>query len=276
MCGIAGLATRDGVRPDDADLVDRMLRSLAHRGPDDQYAMSDAYAVVGSRRLSIIDLDTGRQPLTNEDGSVVVSQNGEIYGYIELRDRLIKSGHTFRTKGDTETIAHAYEEYGPAFVKHLHGMFAIALWDARRRRLVLARDRLGKKPLYWRHHDNRMTWGSELKSIVEDETVERRVDRDALAMFFHYGYVPAPTTIFVGVHKLPPGSVLTWDGGEPTVERYWSPDYLPKSTRTVEEDREALLDLLRTSTRLRLRSDVPVGAFLSGGLDSSTVVALMA
>ena len=235
-----------------------------------------AHAVIGARRLSIIDLDTGRQPLTNEDGSVVVSQNGEIYSYIELRDRLIKDGHTFHTKGDTETIAHAYEAYGPAFVNELHGMFAIALWDARRRRLVLARDRLGKKPLYWRLHDGRLTWGSELKAIVQDPSLDRRVDRDGLAQFLHYGYVPAPITILDGVQKLPPASVLTWDGGEPTIERYWMPDYLPKTERSLGEDREALLDLLRTSTRLRLRSDVPVGAFLSGGLDSSTVVALMA
>ena len=276
MCGIAGRATRDGLRAGDAELVERMLRSLAHRGPDEQYSIADTQTVVGSRRLSIIDLDTGRQPLTNEDGSVVVSQNGEIYGYVELRDRLLNEGHTFRTKGDTETIAHAYEAYGPAFVNELHGMFAVAVWDARKRRLVLARDRLGKKPLYWRLHDGALTWASELKAIVEDGSLERRVDRDGLAMFFHYGYVPAPTTILQGVNKLPPASVLTWDGGEPTVERYWTPEYLPKSVRTLDEDREALLDLLRTSTRLRLRSDVPVGAFLSGGLDSSTVVALMA
>lgn len=257
-------------------MVDRMLASLAHRGPDEQFAMADGRTVVGARRLSIIDLDTGRQPLTNEDGSVIVSQNGEIYSYIELRERLLRDGHAFMTKGDTETIAHAYEAYGPACVNELHGMFAIALWDARRRRLVLARDRLGKKPLYWRLHDGRLTWGSELKALVVDDSLERRVDRDGLAQFLHYGYVPAPTTILAGVHKLPPASVLTWDGGEPTIERYWMPDYLPKTDRSVGEDREELLDLLRTSVRLRLRSDVPVGAFLSGGLDSSTVVALMA
>lgn len=276
MCGIAGLATRDGLRAEDGPLVDRMLLSLAHRGPDEQFAMGDGQTIVGSRRLSIIDLDTGRQPLTNEDGSVIVSQNGEIYGYIELRDRLLALGHTFSTKGDTETIAHAYEEFGPAFVNELHGMFAVALWDSSRRRLVLARDRVGKKPLYWRLHEGRLQWGSELKAILEDPAFERRVDRDGLAMYLHYGYVPAPTTILAGVHKLPPASILTWDGGEPRVERYWDPPYLPKTRRKPGEDREALLELLRSSTRLRLRSDVPVGAFLSGGLDSSTVVALMA
>jgi asparagine synthase (glutamine-hydrolysing) len=276
MCGIAGLATRDGLRQGDTQLVDRMLASLAHRGPDEQYAMADEQTVVGSRRLSIIDLETGRQPLTNEDGTVIVSQNGEIYGYIELRERLLQEGHVFRTNGDTETIAHAYEAFGPSFVDHLHGMFAIALWDTSRRRLVLARDRLGKKPLYWRLHGGRLTWGSELKAIVADASVDRQVDREGLALFLNYGYVPAPTTILAGVHKLPPASVLTWEGGTPSIERYWSPPYLPKTQRPIEEDREILLDLLRTSTRLRLRSDVPVGAFLSGGLDSSTVVALMA
>jgi asparagine synthase (glutamine-hydrolysing) len=276
MCGIAGLATRDGLTPGDPELVDRMLTALAHRGPDDHYRLGDERAMIGSRRLSIIDLDTGRQPLTNEDGTVIVSQNGEIYGYIELRERLLAAGHTFRTRGDTEVIAHAYEAFGPRFVDHLRGMFAIAIWDRASGRLVLARDRLGKKPLYWRLQDGRLTWGSELKALLEDGRLVRRVDRDALAMFLHYGYVPAPSSILAGVHKLPPASVLVWDGGEPVIERYWDPAYLPKRQRPLEEDRAELLDQLRTAVRLRLRSDVPVGAFLSGGLDSSTVVALMA
>jgi asparagine synthase (glutamine-hydrolysing) len=276
VCGIAGIATRDGLRTSDPALVDRMLGTLAHRGPDDQYARGDTHAWLGARRLSIIDLDTGRQPLTNETGEIVVSQNGEIYNYVELRDDLVRRGHQFRTKGDTEIIAHLYEEYGERFVDHLRGMFAIALWDGRARRLVLARDRLGKKPLYWRLSEGRLSYGSELKALLEDETVERVVDRRSLALFLQYQYVPAPRTILSGIAKLPPASLLVWDGDEPVISRYWNPEYAPKSSRSFEEDAEAALDLLRESVRLRLRSDVPVGVFLSGGMDSSVVTALAA
>lgn len=253
-----------------------MLATLAHRGPDDQYARGDERAWLGTRRLSIIDLDTGRQPLTDESGQIVVSQNGEIYNYLELRAELERRGHVFRTKGDTETIAHLYEDYGERFVDHLRGMFAIAIWDARSRRLVLARDRLGKKPLYWRLADGRLTYGSELKAILADPTLERRVDRRSLALYLQYQYVPDPRTILQGVSKLPPAGVLVWDGGEARVERYWSPSYEPKRIRPFAEDLEAVTELLRESVRLRLRSDVPVGVFLSGGMDSSVVTALMA
>lgn len=253
-----------------------MLATLAHRGPDDQYARGDAIARLGTRRLSIIDLDTGRQPLTNETGEIIASQNGEIYNYIELRNDLKKRGHRFRTKGDTEVIVHLYEEYGERFVEHLWGMFAIALWDGRSRKLVLARDRLGKKPLYWRLSQDRLTYGSELKALLEDETVVRIVDRQALGLYLEYQYVPSPLTILKGIFKLPPASVLVWDGGEPTVSRYWSPTYTPKSSRSFEEDVDTALHLLRDAVRLRLQSDVPIGVFLSGGMDSSVVTALMA
>jgi asparagine synthase (glutamine-hydrolysing) len=276
VCGIAGIATRDGLSVSDPALVDRMLVTLAHRGPDDQYACGDTHAWLGARRLSIIDLDTGRQPLTNETGDILVSQNGEIYNYVELRDLLLRLGHQFRTKGDTEVIAHLYEEYGERFVDHLRGMFAIALWDKRSRRLVLARDRLGKKPLYWRLSQGRLSYGSELKALLEDQTLERVVDRRSLALFLQYQYVPAPRTILSGVAKLPPASILVWDGGEPVITRYWNPEYAPKSSRSFEEDADAALDLLRESVRLRLRSDVSVGVFLSGGMDSSVVTALAA
>jgi asparagine synthase (glutamine-hydrolysing) len=276
MCGIAGIATVGGLRPNDAQLLDQMLGSLAHRGPDDQFAMSDDCAAIGARRLSIIDLDTGRQPISNEDGSIHATQNGEIYNYVELRESLIDRGHRLATKGDTETLVHLYEDYGIRMVEHLRGMFAFALWDSGRRRLVLARDRLGKKPLYWHLRDGRLTYGSELKALLQDEAVERRVDRDALAEYLQYQYVPAPRTILQGIQKLPPGSTLVWDGGEPRIERYWSPAYSPKVRQSLEADREECLELLRESVRLRLRSDVPVGVFLSGGMDSSTVVALMA
>ena len=276
MCGIAGIVTRDGLNPSDPALVDRMLTTLAHRGPDDQYARGDAYAWLGARRLSIIDLDTGRQPVTNETGDIVVTQNGEIYNYVELREVLLKRGHQFRTKCDTEVIAHLYEEYGDRFVDHLRGMFAIALWDSRARRLVLARDRLGKKPLYWRLSEGRLTYGSELKAVLEDGTLGRVVDRRSLALFLHYQYVPAPRTILEGVSKLPPASILVWDGADAVVSRYWDVDYTAKSSRSFEEDTGAAMILLREAVRLRLRSDVPVGVFLSGGMDSSVVTALVA
>ena len=276
MCGIAGIATRDGLRPDDEALVERMLRVIAHRGPDDQNQVTDGPAVIGYRRLAIIDLVGGRQPMSGEDHRVHVTQNGEIYDYLETCAELEGRGHRFTTRSDTEVIAHLYEDDPTGFPRRLRGMFAIAVWDAGARRLVLTRDRLGKKPLYWRFADGRLTYGSELKCIVEDAGVERTVDRDALALFLQYGYVPAPRTILRGVHKLPPASTLVWEGGEPRIERYWTPSYEPKLDLKAGEDTEAALDLLRESVRLRLRSDVPVGVFLSGGMDSSVVTALMA
>lgn len=277
MCGIAGLATSSGLAPQDNELVDAMLRSLAHRGPDDQWSLADDRAVIGARRLAIIDLDTGRQPVTNEDRSIWATQNGEIYNYVELRTELQQRGHVFTTQSDTETIVHLYEQHGDRFVDHLRGMFAIAIWDGRQGgRLLLARDRLGKKPLYWRLSHGRLTYGSELKAIIEDPTVSREVDRTALAQFLEYQYIPSPRTIIEGVQKLPPATLLTWEGGEVVTRRYWQPQYEPKPRRSLEEDREECLALLREATRLRLRSDVPVGLFLSGGIDSGTVGALMA
>jgi asparagine synthase (glutamine-hydrolysing) len=276
MCGIAGIASLDGLRPDDERLVNAMLATLAHRGPDEQRVFTDDRTSFGARRLSIIDLDTGSQPLGNEDGSIQVTQNGEIYNYVELRDELLARGHTLRTHGDTETIALLYEDFGDRFVEHLRGMFAIAIWDARRKRLVLARDRLGKKPIYWTIRDGRLAWGSELKALLADPSQPRELDRVALARFLQYQYIPAPGTILHGVHKLEPASVLTWDGGDVEIRRYWSPTYGPKANRSLDEDREEGLELLREAVRLRLRSDVPVGLFLSGGMDSSTVLALMA
>ena len=276
MCGIAGIATRDGVREGDARLAEAMLRSLAHRGPDDQHMAGDARAWLGTRRLSIIDLEGGRQPLTDESGLILATQNGEIYNYLELREDLERRGHVFQTRSDTETIVHLYEDHGPAFVQHLRGMFAIAIWDGRLGRLVLTRDRLGKKPLYWRLANGRLTYGSELKAILEDPDVERIVDREALDLYLQHQYVPAPWTILRGIAKLPPASTLVWDGDEPTIERYWMPSYEPKTRRDLHEDVEEGLSIIREAVRLRLRSDVPVGVFLSGGMDSSVVTALMA
>ncbi len=276
MCGIAGIVTRDGLRPDDRTLLDRMLAAIAHRGPDDQHVIADDAAAIGARRLSIIDLDTGRQPLTDELGSVVASMNGELYEYLELRERLQASGHLFRSSGDTEVIAHLYEDLGERFVHDTHGMFAIALWDRPRHRLVLASDRLGKKPLYYRVQGDRLLYGSELKALLVDPDLARRVDPASLTRYFQYGYVPGVDSIVRGVHKVPPASMLIWEGGEPVVQRYWAPSYEPKLSRSLTEDVESCLGLIRQAVRLRLRSDVPVGAFLSGGIDSSLIVALMA
>jgi asparagine synthase (glutamine-hydrolysing) len=276
VCGIAGVAARDRIRDEDPALVDRMLRTLAHRGPDDHSVHAEDRVVLGSRRLSIIDLAGGRQPLTDESGGIQATQNGEIYNYVELRADLEARGHRFRTRSDTETLAHLYEEHGPGFVRYLRGMFAVALWDARESRLVLARDRLGKKPVYWRFADGRLTYGSEIKALLEDPSVERVVDRDALAAYLQYQYVPAPRSILQGIHTLPAAGVLVWEGGEPRVERYWMPDFEPKTTASFEDDVDRGLELLQEAVRLRLRSDVPVGVFLSGGMDSSVVTALMA
>jgi asparagine synthase (glutamine-hydrolysing) len=276
MCGIAGIATNDGLREGDTALADAMLRSLAHRGPDDQHMAGDEHAIVGTRRLAIIDLAGGRQPMADESGLILATQNGEIYNYIELREELLRGGHVFQTESDTETIVHLYEEHGPSFVEHLRGMFAIAIWDGRSRRLVLTRDRLGKKPLYWRLASGRLTYGSELKVILEQADVERRIDHEALDLYLQHLYVPAPRSILQGVSKLPPASTLVWDGGEPTITRYWSPAYEPKRQRTFEEDVDEGMAIIREAVRLRLRSDVPVGVFLSGGMDSSVVTALMA
>jgi asparagine synthase (glutamine-hydrolysing) len=276
MCGIAGIAASGGVGGDDPRLVDRMLHSLAHRGPDDHSVHVEDRAILGSRRLSIIDLAGGRQPLSDESGRIQATQNGEIYNYVELRAELEAKGHRFRTRSDTETLAHLYEEHGPDFVQHLRGMFAIALWDGREGRLVLARDRLGKKPLYWRFAGGRLTYGSELKAILQDPTVEREVDRDALAAYLQFQYVPAPRTILHGVNTLPAAGILVWDGGEPRVQRYWTPAFEPKTGQSFEDDVEQGVALMREAVRIRLRSDVPVGVFLSGGMDSSVVTALMA
>ena len=275
MCGIAGLATATGRRRDDGELVHRMLGTLLHRGPDDQHQLGDERAMLGATRLAIIDVEGGKQPMSDESGRILCSQNGEIYNYVELMEDLQRRGHVFRTHCDTETIVHLYEEYGLDFVQHLQGMFSIAIWDGPRNRLVLARDRLGKKTLYWRLADGRLTYGSEMKALLADASCEREVDRAALAHYLQYQYVPSPMAILQGVQKLPPASILVWEGGEPRIERYWAPDFRTRPARSLQEDVEEALGLLREAVRIRLRSDVPLGVFLSGGIDSSVVAALM-
>lgn len=283
MCGIAGFIdieqTSGAAHEERAALLDCMCRVIAHRGPDDQGVLVRGRVALGMRRLSIIDLEGGRQPMTNEDGSVTVVFNGEIYNYRDLQRELEARGHRFQTNSDTETIAHAYEEYGARCVEHLRGMFAFAIWDERRRTLFVARDRVGKKPLYYTQTpQGTFVFGSELKSLLQHPQVGREIDSEALDAYFTFGYVPDPLTIFRGVSKLPPGHHLTLAGDKLTVERYWDFSYdspAPESTR--EEDYlEELRALLSESVRMRLVSDVPLGAFLSGGVDSSTIVGLMA
>jgi asparagine synthase (glutamine-hydrolysing) len=274
MCGIAGKVTTRG--PIDPALLTRMCEVIEHRGPDSRGAYLDEGVGLGIQRLAIIDLDTGDQPIFNEDRSVVVVQNGEIYNYRELREELVQRGHHFSTHSDTEVIVHLYEEHGDDFVTHLRGMFAIALWDTRRRRLLLARDRVGKKPLFYSARNGTLWFGSEAKSILQDPAVPRDVDRDAIDSFLHYQYVPHPLSAFEALRKLPPAHTLAWEDGRTEVRRYWKLSYSPDDEYLApEEMHERIREELLEATRLRLRSDVPLGAFLSGGVDSSAIVAAM-
>lgn len=273
MCGIAGYA---GADPPDAGLLHRMCDVLEHRGPDqDGYLLADGVAL-GMRRLSIIDVASGAQPIFNEDRSVAIVYNGEVYNFPDLRRDLLARGHRFATDTDTECIVHLYEEEGEACVEHLRGMFAFALWDAPRRRLLLARDRAGKKPLYYRVTPDGIWFGSELKALLEDRTFVRQVDPTALHRYLTFGYVPAPEAILAGVCKLPPAHTLSFSDSGVSLRRYWRLSYANKSALPEGEAVEALRDLIREATRIRLVSQRPLGAFLSGGVDSSLVVAAMA
>jgi asparagine synthase (glutamine-hydrolysing) len=277
MCGIAGKYHLDGRGPVDGVLLTLMTRMLSHRGPDGEGYYLKGPIGLGHRRLSIIDLEGGRQPISNEDGSVWVILNGEIYNFRELRSELEGRGHRFSTKSDTEAIVHLYEEHGVDCVQHLWGMFAFALWDCRRQRLLLARDRLGKKPLYYAHLPGRsLTFGSELKSVLSDPEVPKEVDLEALDRYLSLLYVPAPQTIFQGVQKLPAGHVLVADRHGVAVSEYWDLHFPNIARRPDDEYTQELLERLTEAVRARLVSDVPLGAFLSGGLDSSTIVGLMA
>jgi asparagine synthase (glutamine-hydrolysing) len=275
VCGIAGKVLAEG-EPDPA-LVERMCSAIRHRGPDSQGTFFGEGAGLGIQRLAIIDLNTGDQPITNEDSTVVVVLNGEIYNYRELRLDLERRGHRFATRSDTEVIVHLYEERGDECVHELRGMYAFALWDRPKRRLLIARDRLGKKPLVYSHRDGTLWFGSEAKSILQDSAVPRDADSVAVDAFLHFGYVPDPLTAFGAIRKLPPGHLLTWEDGSVQTRRYWQLSYTPKSRyRRREDAHEAIRETLLEATRLRMRSDVPLGAFLSGGVDSTAVVAAMA
>ncbi len=274
MCGICGLVSLDGSAVDPGPL-EAMNASLAHRGPDSEGAFVDGPAAFAMRRLSIIDLAGGDQPIASEDGTVSVVQNGEIYNYRELRARLEQRGHTFATSSDTEVLVHLYEERGPGFVHELRGMFAIALWDARARRVVLARDRFGIKPLYYRSAHRVLSFASELRALERGE-----VDLDALQAFLAFNSIPAPLSIWRDVRKLPPGHLLVWEkSGEPRLERYArvAPAAVARlRTESEAELAEELRTRLRDSVRAHLIADVPVGVLLSGGVDSCALAALAA
>jgi asparagine synthase (glutamine-hydrolysing) len=270
MCGICGLVSRSG-QPDPS-LVERMSRALVHRGPDEGSVDGLGRCVLGHRRLRVIDLATGGQPVANEDGTIVSVFNGELYNFPELRSQLSAAGHEVRGTGDTPVLPHLYEEHGPRFVERLSGMFALALWDTARGRLVLARDRVGKKPLLWtRLPDGTLAFASELKALLQLPDLPREVDPAMLDAYLALQYVPGPRTALRGIEKLPPGHVLVAEQGETSIERYWQLEPRPEPP-TAADVREAVT----AAVRRRLVADVPLGALLSGGIDSSIVVALMA
>jgi asparagine synthase (glutamine-hydrolysing) len=278
MCGISGIVSLAGETVDPA-VVGAMNDTLAHRGPDSSGAFIDECAALAARRLSIIDLEGGDQPIGNEDGRIQVVQNGEIYNHAELRESLERLGHVFRTRCDTEVLVHLYEERGPSFVEELRGMFAIALWDRLERRLVLARDRFGIKPLYYRVQDATVSFASELKALLAAPGFSREIDFDALEAFLAFNSIPAPLTIFREARKLPAGHLLVAHGGDVTLQRYARPRPVAADrVRGEGEDAlaEELRERLRDSVRAHLVSDVPVGVMLSGGIDSSALAALAA
>lgn len=271
MCGIAGIACPDpaGRSP---RLVRSMLDQLVHRGPDEEGVLSGGGATIGARRLAIIDLIAGQQPMANEDATVIAVQNGELYNFASLREELVAKGHILRTRNDTEIIPHLYEEHGTDLFARLRGMFAIAIWDDRRRRLVLARDRVGKKPIVYTRWRDGLAFASEISALLA-LGVDREIDRHAIAEYLTYGYVPAPRSAFARVKKVQPGSVLVFEGGEVTERRYWMLSYEPKVAWTRAEAVARVREKMEESVRIRLMSDVPLGVLLSGGLDSSAVVA---
>ncbi|MDH4137367.1 MAG: asparagine synthase (glutamine-hydrolyzing) [Anaerolineae bacterium] len=276
MCGICGKLHFDSNNPVDESLIYRMNKVLDHRGPDDEGVYVNHNVGLGQKRLAIIDLSPhGHQPMPNEHKTVWIVFNGEIYNFLELRPILERKGHRFSSQTDTEVVIHLYEEYGADCVKYLRGTFAFALWDANRQRLLLGRDRIGQKPLCYAIVNDGLIFASEIKAILQDPAVKREVDPIAVHYYLTYGYVPVSQCAFTGVKKVPPAHILIWEKGKINVERYWELSYAQKIDLTEEETCEHLLELLRECTEIRLVSDVSLGAFLSGGIDSSSVVAMM-
>ena len=275
MCGIVGLVRNDG-KPVDRDLLARMNDAIRHRGPDDDGFYLNGPVGLGMRRLAIIDLKSGQQPIHNQDGTTWIVFNGEIYNYLELRQQLEKLGHTFYTNSDTEAIVHAYDQYGSDCPKYLRGMFAFAIWDERTQELFLTRDRVGKKPVLYAEVNGQLVFGSEFTALLQHPDISREIQPEAIDAYLSFMCVPAPLTAYRSIRKLEPGHWLRWRKGEITIERYWQPDFSQKLNISEGEAGERAIEILRDSVKVRLMSEVPLGAFLSGGIDSSAVVALMA
>lgn len=275
MCGIAGIVEQDPQRPVPPDRLAAMVRALTHRGPDDAGQITVPGAGIGMRRLSIIDVEGGKQPFASEDGAVHLVGNGEIYNHDALRAQLAGRGHVFASGSDIEVALHAYEEWGEAFAERLHGMFALALWDARSRTLVAARDRAGEKPLYYARTARRLILASEIKALLTCPDVSREVDPDALDQFLTYEYVITPRTIFSAVRRLPAAHYMVYRDGELAVTRYWDAAGVAPRAWTDDEGAAALRETLHRAVARQMMSDVPLGAFLSGGMDSSAIVAFM-
>ncbi len=285
MCGLVGVFHyADSGKTPDKELLRRMSNQLKHRGPDDDGYFTEGQIGLGFRRLSIIDLSGGAQPMSlmpchgdRSKGALTVVFNGEIYNFRSLREELQKAGHRFVTQSDTEVLLHGYAEWGDRILSRLRGMFAFALWDSARQRLFMARDRLGKKPLYWLNHGGTLFFASEIKALLEALPSMPKVNPLAIHDYLTYQYIPSPQTIFHGLQRLPPAHALTCDRkGVLTQNRYWHPDVLPKTTLSFHDAQKELLNTIREAVQIRLEADVPVGAFLSGGVDSSAVVGLMA
>ena len=276
MCGIAGIFNHRDLKPVDPVLLKRMADAIVHRGPDDEGYLTSGPVGLAHRRLSIIDVKGGHQPMSNEDDSIWIVFNGEIYNHGELRPILEAKGHRYKSDCDTETILHAYEEYGDDCVSHLRGMFAFAIWDRPRQQLLLARDRVGIKPLYYSLDDGRVMFGSEIKALLAGRASGPHLDAESLDCFLSLSYVPAPWTLFKGIVKLPPGHVMKVAAGQVSVRSYWDVQYGQKWTASDADLEEELRELLTATVRDHLMSEVPLGVFLSGGLDSGFVVSTMA
>ncbi len=277
MCGLCGIVyPTPGARSADKAMLARMNHTLQHRGPDDVGFYDEPGVGLAHCRLSIIDLEGGAQPMSSADGQHVLVFNGEIYNFQALRDELLAKGRTFKTRSDTEVILHLYELYGPECVRSLRGMFAFALWDRPRKRLFMARDRMGKKPLvYAAVPGNGIAFASEAKALLEHPDISREIDREAIDLYLTYQYIPSPHTIFKDIRKVPPAHFLIWEQGKISLHRYWDVSFRKKTMLPLKEATDLLMAKLRESVRLRMISDVPLGAFLSGGIDSSLIVGLM-
>ena len=275
MCGIAGVVSSEA-EARSPELLRRMTDALRHRGPDDEGWAGDGDGALGARRLAIIDLALGHQPMTDESGRVIAVQNGEIYNFRELRDELTRLGHRFATGSDTEVLPHGWEEWGEALVPKLRGMFALAIWDGRSGTLLLARDRFGKKPIVYARTQRAFIFASEIQGLLVHPLVSREVDDVALDEYLSLGHIRAPRSGFRAIRKVPPAHTLVFRDGALRLHRYWTPTYAPKVVMSADEAAAELRDHIATAVRARLISDVPLGAFLSGGLDSSTVVSFMA